>query len=196
MSCPTCGGVVEDHRCTACGAAVWPEGGAARRPIFVNPPEAAVPSTPPPPASAAQPDVPPPPPPPPPPPVAPAASGWQPSSVPPPSAGTTSRSSSRVLWWILGGAGALAVLGVLAVVMLLRSADLGLGDLDRVGTGSAERLGILYDGCDAGDMQACDDLYLESPVGSPEEEFGDTCGNRNDPSGWCVDVYGPTTSAN
>ena len=29
-----------------------------------------------------------------------------------------------------------------------------------------------------GDMTACDDLYLDSPIGSQAEDFGYTCGNR------------------
>lgn len=46
--------------------------------------------------------------------------------------------------------------------------------------------------CADGDMVACDDLYLDSPIDSPEEEFGDTCGGRqpSDTGQWCVDVFG------
>ena len=36
----------------------------------------------------------------------------------------------------------------------------------------------LVDDCSDGDMGACDELYLSSEVGSPEEEFGDTCAGR------------------
>jgi hypothetical protein len=32
--------------------------------------------------------------------------------------------------------------------------------------------------CFDGDLGACDTLYLETPVGSPEEEYGATCGGR------------------
>lgn len=49
-------------------------------------------------------------------------------------------------------------------------------------------LDALWDGCEAGDWEACDDLYRQSPIGSEYERFGDTCGDRNEPSGWCVDV--------
>lgn len=49
------------------------------------------------------------------------------------------------------------------------------GDLDK-----------LWDGCEAGEMQACDDLYMQSPFGSEYEAFGDTCGERNEPSGFCA----------
>lgn len=58
--------------------------------------------------------------------------------------------------------------------------------------GSDPDLDELYDRCEAGDYQACDDLYNESPTGSEYEEFGDTCGGRNDPSGYCVELYGDT----
>jgi len=55
--------------------------------------------------------------------------------------------------------------------------------------GSDPELDALYDECEGGDYQACDDLFLESPSGSEYEDFGDTCGGRNDPSGYCVDLY-------
>jgi len=53
-----------------------------------------------------------------------------------------------------------------------------------------QRLDDLYTACEGGDMQACDDLYLESPGGSDYEEFGRTCGNRTDGARWCVDEAG------
>jgi len=45
----------------------------------------------------------------------------------------------------------------------------------------------LWDACTAGDALACDNLYLESPVGSEYEEYGDTCGERFPPGEqqWC-----------
>ena len=55
---------------------------------------------------------------------------------------------------------------------------------------TSQRLDDLYAACAAGDMQACDDLYLESPAGSDYEEFGRTCGDRTDGSRWCVDEPG------
>jgi hypothetical protein len=52
--------------------------------------------------------------------------------------------------------------------------------------GDAE-LVALADGCYQGDMQACDDLYLQSPFGSDLEDYGDTCGHRFDTSqGFCA----------
>ena len=42
--------------------------------------------------------------------------------------------------------------------------------------------------CSTGDMQACDDLYAASPVGSDEEYWGGTCGGLypGAPGGTCV----------
>jgi hypothetical protein len=67
------------------------------------------------------------------------------------------------------------------------------GSSDTESSSSAEGvdpyLDQLWAECEAGDFQSCDDLYSESPSGSEYEEFGDTCGTRNVPSGWCVDIY-------
>jgi hypothetical protein len=43
-------------------------------------------------------------------------------------------------------------------------------------------LGALSDSCGAGDMAACDDLWLDSDVGSDLEAFAETCGGL-DPAG-------------
>ena len=56
--------------------------------------------------------------------------------------------------------------------------------------GSDPELDELYDSCEDGDYAACDQLYLDSPSGSEYEAFGDSCGDRNEPSGFCVDLYG------
>ena len=44
--------------------------------------------------------------------------------------------------------------------------------------GDDPTLDALQDSCAAGDMVACDRLYLDSPVGSGYETFGATCGER------------------
>ncbi|WP_229023186.1 DUF2510 domain-containing protein [Actinomarinicola tropica] len=44
--------------------------------------------------------------------------------------------------------------------------------------GDNPTLDALWDACEGGDGQACDDLYFQSPLGSEYEEFGDTCGGR------------------
>jgi hypothetical protein len=35
----------------------------------------------------------------------------------------------------------------------------------------------------------CDLLFEASPEGSDYEAFGDSCGERNEPAGWCREVY-------
>ena len=69
----------------------------------------------------------------------------------------------------------------------------GAADFGRYGSDSY--LDRLWDECDLGDFVSCDDLYLESPAGTAYEQFGDTCGNRNDPSGYCEDIYGGSSSS-
>jgi hypothetical protein len=55
--------------------------------------------------------------------------------------------------------------------------------------GSNAYLDSLWDSCSDGDFEACDTLFMDSPVGSEYQDFGDTCGNRNEPAGYCVDIY-------
>ena len=43
----------------------------------------------------------------------------------------------------------------------------------------------LWDACASGDMIACDDLYMESPVDSDYERFADTCGDTTSGGTWC-----------
>jgi hypothetical protein len=47
----------------------------------------------------------------------------------------------------------------------------------------------LWQECADGDFASCDELYLEAPYGSAYEDFGDSCGNRNEPAGYCEDIY-------
>jgi hypothetical protein len=54
----------------------------------------------------------------------------------------------------------------------------GLPDTDVSTYGDDPELDALWDGCAAGDMAACDDLYVDSPWDSDNEEFGQTCGHR------------------
>ncbi len=44
--------------------------------------------------------------------------------------------------------------------------------------GEDAALDLLWDGCEAGDGAACDELWESAPVDSRYEEFGVTCGNR------------------
>jgi hypothetical protein len=58
--------------------------------------------------------------------------------------------------------------------------------------GDDPTMDALAESCYAGGMQACDDLYRDSPLGSAYETYGDTCAGRQ-PSGsgqYCVDVFG------
>lgn len=55
--------------------------------------------------------------------------------------------------------------------------------------GDDPALDALWDACEAEDWQACDDLYMQAPLGSEYESFGDTCGNRTDGTSMCVDEY-------
>ncbi|MDA3015291.1 MAG: hypothetical protein O3A89_06970 [Actinomycetota bacterium] len=47
-------------------------------------------------------------------------------------------------------------------------------------TATDEQLAEYRADCDAGDMDACDELYYASPFGSDDEEFGATCGGTTD----------------
>jgi hypothetical protein len=58
--------------------------------------------------------------------------------------------------------------------------------------GDDPQLDALYTGCGQGDMAKCDALYRQAPSGSDYQRFGDTCGDRNDPGSFCVEIYGPT----
>lgn len=54
--------------------------------------------------------------------------------------------------------------------------DGGPGCVDR--PGQAQDLAELVDACQGGDMEACDDLYWESPLDSPEEAIAEDCGGH------------------
>ncbi|QGG94980.1 DUF2510 domain-containing protein [Actinomarinicola tropica] len=75
------------------------------------------------------------------------------------------------------------------------SADEGSGSTDDAAAlpdtyGDDPSLDVLWEECEAGDGAACDDLYMESPVGSEYEEFGRSCGGRQEDGSfdWCEDV--------
>jgi hypothetical protein len=65
-----------------------------------------------------------------------------------------------------------------------------LPDPEPVPGGTDAQLNELAQQCHDGDMQACDDLYTESEIGSEYEAYGNSCGGRvPDNSLYCVDVY-------
>jgi hypothetical protein len=52
--------------------------------------------------------------------------------------------------------------------------------------GDDATLDALYDKCKAGDLDACDQLYLDSGFGTKYEAFGDTCGGRSKGGAYCA----------
>ncbi|MFQ5558151.1 MAG: hypothetical protein ACE5GB_11675 [Acidimicrobiales bacterium] len=59
------------------------------------------------------------------------------------------------------------------------------------GYGDDPTLDALYDECAAGDGEACDSLYFQSPIGSEYETYGNTCGERFEESpGLCAVAMG------
>lgn len=118
------------------------------------------------------------------------------SGFPPPGSGTGSRSRTG-LWIVLGVLGALLVAGVVVVLVVVNLARGVADDLEEQGFdlgptlegetyGDNPELDALWDACAADDMQACDDLYFDSPGGSAYEDFGDTCGGRTDGGTLCA----------
>lgn len=55
--------------------------------------------------------------------------------------------------------------------------------------GDDPALDALAESCFEGEMQACDDLYFQSPIDSAYEDYGDSCGGRNEPMGLCTELY-------
>lgn len=54
----------------------------------------------------------------------------------------------------------------------------------------------LYDACAGGDMQACDTMYLDTPVGTAAEAFGATCGGElPEADVYCVTLTSGTTGS-
>jgi len=67
-----------------------------------------------------------------------------------------------------------------------------LGGPEAFTYGDVVELDGLWEACGSGTggwARACDLLFSVSPVGSDYEAFGDTCGDRNEPSGWCEDLH-------
>lgn len=94
----------------------------------------------------------------------------------------TPKRSNKPLWI------ALSVIGVLFLAAVGLFVLLVVRGVEAAGSpGGDAALDALYEACADGDMQACDDLYLDSPWGSEYEEFGDTCGGRTTGWTWCVD---------
>lgn len=66
--------------------------------------------------------------------------------------------------------------------------DTGFGDPSAMTYGDDPELDRLWDGCAAGDLEDCDELYWTSAIDSDYETFGSTCGNSQEPTaGGCAD---------
>ena len=69
-----------------------------------------------------------------------------------------------------------------------------MGDAEPTGPmsyGDDPRLDALQDRCETGDLEACDELWLTSPIGSAYESYGSTCGGRTSETfGNCVITLG------
>jgi len=111
------------------------------------------------------------------------------------------KSSNKALWIILGVVGGLLLIGAIIFVLFAlvfnKATDVVHNNLDDITNnltgdkyGDNAALDALWDACVAENWQACDDLYLQSPLGSEYESFGDTCGNRTDGNQLCVDELG------
>lgn len=50
-------------------------------------------------------------------------------------------------------------------------------------------LDALWDGCAAGDFDACDELYLQAPEDSDYEQFGRTCSGLTDGDQPCTEAF-------
>ena len=72
------------------------------------------------------------------------------------------------------------------------------GDMTPTGGYCIEAFGVSVDlgdvrtDCAAGDMLACDMLYIYSSFNSDDESFGDSCAGRGDPGLSCATFYGWT----
>jgi hypothetical protein len=64
---------------------------------------------------------------------------------------------------------------------------------EAIAYGDVAELDGLWDACASGRgawAAACDLMFRVSPAGSDYEAFGDSCGDRNTPAGWCEERYG------
>ena len=108
------------------------------------------------------------------------------------------KSSNKALWIILGVVGLIILITIGAVIFFInRARDVVENNLDDITNnltgdsyGDNATLDALWDACTAENWQACDDLYMQSDVGSGYEAYGDTCGNKYTAGtgDFCVDV--------
>lgn len=106
--------------------------------------------------------------------------------------------SKKALWIVLAVVAFLIVLAVAGFFIVRNLVSNALPDFE-VGEGTYgddPALDVLWDACEAEDWAACDDLYLDSPIGSDYERFGDTCGERMEAGTeiFCVDEFGDASA--
>lgn len=115
------------------------------------------------------------------------------------------KSNKTALWVILGIVVLIILLGVGAVIFFINRAkdvvddvvdDIDITDITGDGDsyGDDAALDALWDACENEDWEACDSLFMQAPVGSEYEDFGDTCGNRTDGSSFCTTEFGGGTA--
>ncbi len=77
-------------------------------------------------------------------------------------------------------------------VLCAEALDEGASKAKSAGIGDAPFLDGLYARCDGGDFMACDDLYMEAPLNSEYEAFGDTCGGlqAEGTGNLCTETFG------
>jgi len=116
-----------------------------------------------------------------------AAYGYQSPQVGPWTTAQPAKSGSAV-GWIIGG----AVVVVVAIVAVIIGLTAALGPIvsdDANAYGDDPALDALWDSCEGGDAQACDDLFMDSPLASEYEDFGASCGGRFPGTDqYCVDL--------
>lgn len=86
------------------------------------------------------------------------------------------------------------IAGLLVATLIACSADehsdASTGDLGRASGESATVIETLHEACAAADWIACDVLFLVAGPDVDARRFGDTCGERMEPDGWCAEVRG------
>lgn len=92
---------------------------------------------------------------------------------------------SRVWLWVALGVGVL-VLGLVGIFLATRSPSATPTPTPTPTApqsyGDDPLLDTLWDGCEAGDLTACDTLYLEAEIGTSYETFGSTCALTREPT--------------
>lgn len=107
----------------------------------------------------------------------------------PPMYGVPQAGKSKTGLIIATVVGVLAIAGVILAVVLINNTP----GPSAVVQGDDAALNALAQSCFDGEMPACDDLFLQSPVDSDYEAYGNTCGGRIEEADvdqrYCVDIF-------